>query len=401
MSSEAKLEAIKQKAQKILLANRRNKNGFQYTVPSPKSYPYQWFWDSCFHAIIFSSFSCEDAKNEIRSLISKQFDNGLIPHMIYWEKVKGVMDDIPWGKKGTSSITQPPMLAYAVWQIFEQDKDISFLQEVYSNLYHFYNYLLNERDPHHHGLAGIINPDESGEDNSPRFDEPLGLSPGHSPAENSKQRIELIKKNKTCNFDAPFCMRNFFWVKDVPFNSILVKNLKLLSQIADKLDNREDAFYFLEQSIAVAKAMRNRMLEDGIFWSVDGLNHKKLKVKTWAMFAPMFAEVCTKEEANMLVKNYLLNAEEFKAKFLVPTVSKSESSYDPKGFWRGPIWISTNWFVYQGLLNYGFLAEAESIKKCSIDLITNSGFREQFNPETGEGMGAKNFTWGALVLDMN
>jgi len=28
------------------------------------------------------------------------------------------------------------------------------------------------------------------------------------------------------------------------------------------------------------------------------------------------------------------------------------------------------------------------------------GFREYYNPFTGEGMGARGFTWGGLVLDM-
>ena len=197
MMEKARIDELKQKSYNLLLSNRKEKDGFQYTLPSPTSYPYQWFWDSCFHSIVLSHFSCEDAKKELKSLVSKQFSNGLIPHMIYWEKVEGVIDDIPWGKDGTSSITQPPMLAYAVWQIFEKDKDISFIKEIYPNLYHFYNYLLNERDPHKHNIIGIINPDESGEDNSPRFDEPMGLPPKHSIEENFKKRVELIKKNKT------------------------------------------------------------------------------------------------------------------------------------------------------------------------------------------------------------
>ncbi len=394
------IKKLKEDSYKLLLANRREKDGFQYTLPSPTSYPYQWFWDSCFHAIVLSHFSCEDAKNELRSLVSKQFGNGLIPHMIYWRTVKGVIDEIPWGKDGTSSITQPPMLAYAVWQIFEKDKDIAFVKEIYSNLYHFYRYLLNERDPHKHNIVGIINPDESGEDNSPRFDGPMGLPPQHTLKENFAKRVELIKKNKTCDFDAPFCMKEFFWVKDVPFNSILVKNLKILSQIADKLDLKEDALYFLEKSIKITEVMRDKMLEDDIFWSVYKEDHKKIRVKTWAIFSPMFAEVCTKDEANILVKNYLENPDEFGGKLTTPTVARSDPSYDPKGFWRGPIWIATNWFIYKGLLNYGFLDEAKKIKESSIELIEKSGFREQFNSDTGEGMGAENFTWGTLIVDM-
>ena len=187
---------IKESIHKLLLKNRRHFGKYQYTLPSSKSYPYQWLWDSCFHAIILNYFNAEDAKKEIISLLSKQFDNGLIPHMIYWEKADVMKID--WGKKGTSSITQPPMIAYAVWEIYKKNPDDDFLKEIYPHLFHFYKYIINERDPHERHLAGIINPDESGEDNSPRFDEPLGLPPVHSIEENFERRKTLIKENKKC-----------------------------------------------------------------------------------------------------------------------------------------------------------------------------------------------------------
>ena len=194
---------------KLMLKNRRHVGDHQYTLPSINAYPYQWLWDSCFHAIILSHFSPIDAQKEILSLISKQFDNGLIPHMIYWEKADVI--NIDWGTSGTSSITQPPMIAYAVWQIFQKDGDEEFLKKVYKHLFHFHKYLINERDPHERNLIGVINPDESGEDNSPRFDEPLNLQPIHSIDTNFKRRLKLIEENRECNFDAPFCMKNFFW----------------------------------------------------------------------------------------------------------------------------------------------------------------------------------------------
>jgi len=218
---------IKESIYKLLLKNRRRSGKYQYTLPSNKSYPYQWLWDSCFHAIILNYFSAEDAKKEIISLLSKQFDDGLIPHMIYWEEADVIKID--WGKKGTSSITQPPMIAYAIWEIYKKNPDDDFLKETYPHLFHFYKYLINERDPHERHLVGIINPDESGEDNSPRFDEPLGLPPVHSLDENFKRRKALIEENKKCRFDAPFCMKNFFWVKDVHF--FWVKDVRGLCHI--------------------------------------------------------------------------------------------------------------------------------------------------------------------------
>lgn len=392
------MDEIKKSSLKLLLENRRKYRNLQYTVPSPDSYPYQWLWDSCFHSIILTHFNLTDAKKELLSLVSKQFPNGMIPHMIYWQK--GDVINIAWGKQKTSTLTQPPMLSYAVWQIYQKDQDLEFLKLIYPSLEKFYKYLLSDRDPRNHHLVGIINPDESGEDNSPRFDIPLKLEPEHTIEQNYNQRLKLVEKNKICKFDAPNCMKNFFWVKDVPFNAIMVENLFLLSNIANVLGHKDDAKFFSEQRSLMIEAMKLLMLEKGVFWSTYGKDYTKIKVLTWAIFAPLFAKIYSKQEAEELVKKHLLNKDEFDLPFNVPTVAKSDPSFDPKGFWRGPVWISTNWFVYKGLKNYGFDKEAQKILDASLDLIHLSGFREQYDPLTGAGQGAKNFTWGTLVVDM-
>ncbi len=393
-----RMEALKKRSLDILEMNRRHKDGYQYTQPSPSTYPYQWLWDSCFHATVLSYFSPEDAKKELRALLSHQFENGMVPHMIYWER--GDLINIPWGKEHTSSITQPPVLAKVMWKLFERDHDMAFLKEFYPNLFHFYNYLLTERDPREHNLAGIINPDESGEDNSPRFDTALKLPVDHTLRESLESRIKLVEQLHTCNFDAPFCMKEYFWVKDVPFNAILKENLEALADISACIGYPEEALRYRAHAASIAKAMRERMLEGGVFWSTLGADFSKIKVKTWAIFAPLYAGLLSPTEARVLVDEHLLNPKEFRTTFMVPTVSIDEPSYDPVGFWRGPTWIGTNWFIFHGLLRYNRIDVAERLLESSATLLERSGFREYFHPDTGEGAGAKDFTWGALIVDM-
>lgn len=384
----------------LFRSNSRQYGTNLYTVPSPITYPYQFLWDSCFHAIIYSHLDSACGKSEIRSLLARQFKNGMVPHLIYWRR--GPAIDIDWGQgRRTSNITQPPMIAYAVWQLFQKDQDTEFLKEIYPNLFHYYKYLLNDRDPHDRNLLGVINPDESGEDNSPRFDALLGLPPIHTFEENLKKRIDLVQENIKCRFDAPFCMNNFFWVKDVPFNAIMIENLQCLSYIAQKVGREYDAAYFDRSRELIAKAMRNLMFEDGLFWSTHGENYQKIKVKTWAMFAPLFARILEKKEAEKLINEHLLNNKEFWGDYALTTVSKDEAAFSETDMWRGPVWIGINWFVYKGLINYGFNEVAIKIKQSSLALIKKSGFREYYNPITGNGLGAKNFTWGGLVLDMD
>lgn len=392
---------IKEDALRILIENRQTTSGNQYTLPSSHSYPYQWLWDSCFHAIALSHYDLSAAKEELRSLVAKQFEDGMIPHMIYWQA--GDLHKYEWGKDGTSALTQPPMIAYAVERIYNKDNDKAFLKEIYPSLWKFYKYLIEKRDPRGSNLASIINPDESGEDNSPRFDVALGVPDDISLDDHLKRRLLLVEENIKCKFDAGNCMRNHFWVKDVPFNSILLANLESLEHLASELGIDGDAKFIRSHRELIGLAMRKIMFEDGLFWSTYGSDYKKIKVATWAHFAPLFAGLYTREEAEAVVREHLLNEETFKAPFGIRTTSRQEPSYHSsvEGFsWRGPVWFVPHWFIYEGLKRYGFDKERKMILQMSKTLIEKSGFRECYNPETGEGMGARNFTWGALVVDM-
>jgi glycogen debranching enzyme len=146
--------------------------------------------------------------------------------------------------------------------------------------------------------------------------------------------------------------------------------------------------------------MRAVMLEDGVFWSVEGNSLQKLKVATWAHFAPLFADIYTKDEAKAVVEKYFHDPATFKSPFGIRTVSKQEPSYRVDGFWRGPIWFAPHWFMYKGLHAYGFTEEAAYIRDATFALLEKNGFREYFDPETGKAYGASGFTWGALALDM-
>lgn len=388
----------KQSILKLYQHNRREHSGLYYTVPSPISYPYQWLWDSCFHAIVLRYFDTKWAKQELLSVVSKQFDDGMLPHMIYW--TPGNVIQVEWGKPGTSSITQPPIIATAVSNLLEQDNDTDFLDIIYPKIKKFYQYLLTKRDVRGHHIIGIINPDESGEDNSPRFDLALGLPPEQTLDENFKRRLKLIQENIACDFRVKNCMENFFWVKDLPFNVLMIKNLRDMVTLAKLMKNDEDAHYFAEQAQLIAEALKQYMYEDGLYYSVYDLDYKKIKVKTWALFSPLYAGLFSQEEAKAVIQNHLLNPNEFWLKYPVPTTARDEAAFDPNGFWRGPTWISTNWFVFQGLLNYGYVDIAKEIVKASKSMLEKSGFRERFNPLTGQGLGATNFTWGGLIIDM-
>lgn len=66
-------------------------------------------------------------------------------------------------------------------------------------------------------------------------------------------------------------------------------------------------------------------------------------------------------------------------------------------YWQGPAWVNTNWLIIDGLARYGFAAEAEALRLSTLELVRKSGFREYFNPLTGEPAGVSDFAWTAAL----
>ena len=70
----------------------------------------------------------------------------------------------------------------------------------------------------------------------------------------------------------------------------------------------------------------------------------------------------------------------------------------PKRYWRGPIWLVTNYMIADGLKAAGEAEMADGIMRSSLDLITQSGFAEYYDPITAEPCGGGRFTWTAAMV---
>ena len=79
----------------------------------------------------------------------------------------------------------------------------------------------------------------------------------------------------------------------------------------------------------------------------------------------------------------------------------SEPAWEPRRYWRGPVWIIINWLLLQGFNQYGYSNLAEDLRQSSLKLISKSGFREYYDPLDGTGCGTTAFSWpAAIALEM-
>ncbi len=402
----------------LMKRNRRKIGGHQFTVPSADLHSFQWLWDSCFHAIILSHFDLKAAKRELQSVVTHPLPSGMFPHMINWRaeaveedddgelpnwgrEARGDEINAAWKQRGSSTLTQPPLVAMVTLRVYEVDKDLEFLRPLYGSLRQHYAYLAVERTFGTDSLVYLINPEESGEDNSPRFDTALNLKPEHTADENRLKRLALIAKNAECNLAARDCLSSYFGVADVVFNVLYAEDLVAMAKIAHLLGYPEESAEYASHAAAVQCDIMEKLRSRDVFLSYDHLAKKPLEVLTWNIFMPLYGGFLTPQEAEMLVTTYLRDEKYFMTPCGLTSTAKTEPTYNPNDhLWRGPIWFAPQWFIYHGLVRYGFTNEAAEIKEKLVRLIEQSGFRECYHPETGIGMGATDFTWGGLILDM-
>jgi glycogen debranching enzyme len=86
--------------------------------------------------------------------------------------------------------------------------------------------------------------------------------------------------------------------------------------------------------------------------------------------------------------------------YIVPSHDPADPRFEPKRYWRAPVWLITNYMIADGLRRAGEGETADRIARSSLDLIETSGFAEYYDPMTGEACGGGRFTWtAAMVLE--
>ncbi len=149
--------------------------------------------------------------------------------------------------------------------------------------------------------------------------------------------------------------------------------------------------------------------KDGFYYDRDEQTGKPVKVKSVAGFMPMYIGAASKQQADRLIKEHLLNKNEFWTDFPIPAYAKTEPDYAQYPLthgecnWRGTAWIPTNYMVFHGLLDYGYTDLAKELVQKTFDMVfvKNKTTREYYNAETGSGNGLNPFWgWSSLAYFM-
>jgi len=410
-----------EEAKKILLGNRKN----GYTLPTNnKLYPAQWNWDSAFIALGYSHFNLDFSITEIETLLDGQWDDGMVPHILFHEKDTSYFPNHTTWKCGknipSSGITQPPVLAIILKKIIENnqlndDQNLRILK-ILIKIKKYHEWFIKFRDPNKTGLVSILHPWESGYDNSPIWDEPmnnilvdkeLNYQRRDLEVSNSDERPLKIDYDRYVTIKDQFRDVNYdpnklyelsiFNVVDVGFNSLFLKANKDLVKLLKKFKlNYDELDLFISKSESEIIKLYDYDRDE--FVSKDLNTNKHISIPSitnyFALIADLKNDKLNKKIINNL-KNHNLNE-----KYIFSTIKPDHQTFEEKRYWRGPIWINCNWIIYQGIKNKD-KDYSITIKNETISLIDNKGFHEYYSCNDGSVMGANNFSWSAaLYLDL-
>jgi len=413
----------------------------KFTKPSPHLYPHQWNWDSGFIAIGYARYNQTRAQEELSTLFSSQWKNGMLPQIVFIPGALGGYFPEPdfWhcdyspnypDNVLTSGITMPPLHAISALRIFQNAADMNaskeWLRNIYPKILAMHEYFYSERDPFKEGLVFIRHPWESGMDNSPTWDSLLksiiidkkklptykrkdlnkGIPASQRPTDDDYHRyVFLVDLFRKLNYNEQEIFKECpFLLQDPSFNSILCKSNEDLIEIGKILG--EDTAHISEWYNQTSKAIKDKLWhpDHGAF-DVYDLNEKKhIKVKTCSGFMPLLCGAPTQKQTQLIYK--FLDSNSFcpmhnKYCFSIPNYDLKGFYFDTKNYWRGPVWINTNWLLREGLRRYGFKEKVKSIGQDIIELVRRWDFHEYFDPYEGTGYGTNNFSWtAALFIDV-
>lgn len=351
-----------------------------------------WDWDSFFCSVALYDVY-DDIGDHIKGCMLNFFEyareDGSIPYVIYADNERSnalPMFNIKERGDECDFNSAKPLMAQMVLLAYRKNNDIEFVKRVYVKLIKHIEHWENTQQKKN-GLFVWRSPRGSGTDNHPAvYGRPLNSSAG------------------------------------VDLNCFMYLELIAMADIADICGDTVRKKIYQDKYEKLANEINKHMWDpiDGMYYHLDMLSNKlptatqeiewdvPLKFKTWTCFIPMYANIAPKEYAERMVKEHLLNPNEFWSDYGLRTLAKNEPVYNTKetsnpSNWQGPIWIVSTYIMFKGLLNYGYLEEAKMVcenllKNLCRDIRKNGALHEYYNPETGNSNILLGFmNWNALA----
>ena len=344
-------------------------------------------WDSAFNILLACWEAPQLAEDNLWTTLESQQESGRVPQVRIGSFV--------------SDRSNPPVLALAAWKLYRTTGKTSILKKAYPAFRNWYRWFEGNRrgpddilwawgtDRNHEGCApGLVVSGmagawyESGMDDSPVWDAiPFDPATGRLSA--------------AC----------------VDLSALMVVFARILHCMAVELGEDTEAARYQEEFETEAIRLEQWLWDERFsFYFPRFPDGRWVHIPAVTGFYPLLAGTPSRGRAATLIKENFFNPDRFGGDFMLPTIARTMTAYDPDGdYWRGRIWPPANYLVFLGLREYD-IGAAHNLAENSSELLLREWrgqghVHENYSALTGYGepqpgvyaRSCPYYTWGGLM----
>lgn len=308
-----------------------------------------WSWDHCFNAMALAEHRPKDAWDQWLLPFDFQGENGAIPDYVNDMRACWNFCKLPIHGWALAKMRE-------VMELSREQKETA-----YQKLSAWTQWWFCCRDQDRDGICEYHHGNDSGWDNSTLFREsPLVEAPDLS--------------------------------------AFLVLQMEQLSRLACELGREQEGAEWSRRAGELLEKM------DGHFFQEDGSVVARHSGSHQAIFTDSLQLCLPVILGNRLpqkMKDWLvsrLKEPRFSGGWGFATEADDSPFYQPDGYWRGPVWAPSTMILIDGLRQCGEGEFADQMAEKFCQMVASSGFAENFDPHTGEGLRDRAYTWTSGVF---
>ena len=325
-----------------------------------------WSWDNCFNCLALAVTSPEIAIGQM-----------LIP--FDYITPEGRLPDSMCHSELLYDYTKPPIYGWVVFKLLDilhaypsdpahraanpfdrLPKDV--LKKLYDGIARFTLFWYRHRSSAGSGIPWYSHGNDSGWDNSTAYD------------------------------DQTMC-------SSPDLGAFLIVQDDLLAQMADFLGLSE-AKEWTGRREKMVKALIDELWDkdNKVFLFKDAYTGRRWTSSTLLRYIPLVASNYLPKD---IVEALAVGVQTHLTEWGLATEDPKSPSYEPDGYWRGPIWAPPTIIIESGLRSANYVDLADEISKRYAHLCDKTGFAENYDAKTGAGNRDLSYTWSAstyLVL---
>ena len=304
-----------------------------------------WSWDHCFNALALAEGRPGLAWDQFRVMFDHQDPVGALPDSVTHSEV-------------LYNFVKPPIHGWALSLLRRRlpaPPPEAELDDIYRRLELWTEYWLEHRRAPGSDLAHYHHGNDSGWDNATTFD---------------RQRV----------------------VESADLAAFLVLQMRELAEIAELIGKPDAAARWTEGAKLMLDAMLTRLWDGRRFAARSVPDAVPYPTSSLLDLMPIVLGDLLPEP---IQQTLALRIEHHLTEHGLATEATDSPHYDPDGYWRGPIWAPATVLIEDGLRRAGHTTLADEISRRFRTLCENSGFAENFDALTGQGLRDRAYTWTA------